>query len=269
MKNFIVVCLAEMVKQRKNHYNSWANFVSLLLWPVVIYFTTFFTYNSFEVSLLKKYGISSKDDLLVFLVIGALGYNCFFAMVQGAFQTLREREDGTLEIIYLTPANRLALLYGRALGGFFQSTWLFTLFFIGIIFYTKNIVIEKLVALVFSYLILLFCSIIWGGFMNVLFMTSRDSSFWFSVCDEPMNFFSGVKIPVNAFPPIARIVASIFPLYYCLDVMRMILLAPNLEMNLTYLYGFIFSIIVIVIITFLISCISERRNRKTGNLQLF
>lgn len=269
MNNFFGVCLAEIIKQRKNYYNSWTNFISLLLWPVLVYFTTFFTYYSFDISLLKKYEISSKEDLLIFLIIGALGYNCFFAMVQGAFQILKERENGTLEMIYLTPANRLALLYGRALGGFFQSTWLFTLFFTVIIIFMGNIDIGKLVTLILSYLILFFCSIIWGGFMNALFMTSRDSSFWFSVCDEPMNFFSGVKIPVSSFPPFVRVLAAFFPLYYCLDVMRIILLAPNLQVHFMHLCNLFISVIMLVLITYFISCVSEGRNRKTGNLQLF
>ena len=155
------------------------------------------------------------------------------------------------------------------MGGFFQSTWLFLTFFIAILFYVQNVTMKKIVMFISSYVVLFIASVVWGGLMNVLFMTSRDSSFLFSICDEPMNFFSGVKIPVNAFPILGRVIASVFPLYYCLKAMRAMMLTFNPIVVVNNLGKLIMSIVIIVIITNIISYFSEKRSRKTGNLQLF
>ncbi|WP_287715153.1 ABC transporter permease [Blautia sp.] len=268
-KQLFLTCKGEIKKQQKNYYNSWSNFISLLIWPVLIFLSTYYVYLSFDITLLKQYGINSNHDLMIFLVIGALGYNSFFSMVQGAFQILNERENGTLEIVYSTPASRMGLLYGRALGGLFQSIWMFSLFFLYIIFFKDSLTIHRLFVIIISYIILIVSSTIWGGFINILFILTRDANYLFTICDEPMNFFSGTKIPTLAFPMWAKIISAIFPLTYCLSIMRNLIMTTNLDSILTALYKLSFSLCTIIIITYLLSVYSEKRNRKTGNLQLY
>lgn len=269
MQKFLVVCLGEIKKQRVNYYNSWSNFISLLVWPILVYLTTYYIYFSFDIGQLTRYGITSKKDLLIFLVIGALGYNSFFAMVQGAFQIINERENGTLEIIYLTPASRMAMLYGRALGGFFQSVWQFSLFFLVIVVYGCNMSLRKIGLILVSYFLLIIASTIWGGFINALFIITRDANFIFSLCDEPMNLFCGVKIPIASFPLFARIISAIFPLTYCLIIMRSLILVSDRYNVLNSFIRLMISFIILIFATIAIVKLSEKHNRKTGNLQLY
>lgn len=268
ISKFIIVCLGEVRKQKRNYYNSWSNFISLLLWPVLTFFITYYTYLSFDISPLSEFGIHSHEDLMIFLVVGALGFNSFFSMLQGAFQIINERQNGTLEIIYSTPANRMAMLYGRTLGGFFQSIWMFSIFFIGILLYNVDLTANKIFSIIASYVILLICSIIWGGFINVLFIITRDVNFLFSICDQPMGFFSGVKIPTSSFPIWAKYISMIFPLTYCLSIMRNLLLS-NRTSQLITIIKLIISILSLLAITYVLSGMAEKINRRTGNLQLY
>jgi ABC-2 type transport system permease protein len=267
--SFFNTCLAEIKKQHKNYYNSWSSFISLLIWPALICFTSYYVYLSFDLNQLVQYGLETKEQLMIFLIIGALGYNSFFSMIQGAFQITNERQNGTLEIIYATPANRLAMLYGRALGGFLQSVWMFSVFFVTVVLYNSEVTFSKIISLMLSYLIMTIASIIWGGFINILFIITRDASFLFTICDEPMNFFSGVKIPLLAFPIWAQIISSIFPLTYCLLIMRRIIIKGSIFNNLEDLFKLFASLLILVFLTHILSVLAEKHNRETGNLQLY
>ena len=123
--NFVRVCLGEMKKQHRNYFNSYSTYISLIVWPLLTVITTFYTYSNFSVRLLNKINIYTMRDLWVFLITGFMGYNLFWVMVQSALFMQKERENGTLETIFLSPAPRMAIVYGRSMGSIFQSLWFY------------------------------------------------------------------------------------------------------------------------------------------------
>lgn len=267
MKKKFRVCWGEMFKQSQNYYNTWQTYISLLLWPVFNSFATYYLYQTFDLSTLNKYGIDSLNSLLVFIFIGTMGYNCFWSMVQSALFMQDERKNGTIEIVFLTPANRLAVVYGRALGGILQNVWMFVFFIMVIIFFYRGFNAFSIVLIPIAFLILLVSSVVWGGLINSIFLISRDTDFWFGICDSPMELLSGVKLPVAAFPLVFRVLSYIFPLTYCLAIIRNIFISNKIEM-----LSIIMLVIVLgglVFITILILKFAEKNNRKTGNLQLY
>ncbi|HEX2982661.1 MAG TPA: ABC transporter permease [Ignavibacteriales bacterium] len=269
MKKCIIVCWGEVKKQRANYFNKLSNYISLLIWPVIVFLTTYFTYRSFDISVLNNYGIDTQSSLMAFLVTGALGYNCFWCMVQSALFMLNERQNGTLEIVFLSPANRLAVMYGRALGGIFQSIWMFLLFALMIIFITNGITVEMLFRIPLALIVLIVSSTIWGGFINSVFIISRDITFWFTLSDEPMYLLSGAKVPVEAFPLWSQVLAAIFPLTYCLYIIRALFTGKDDLINPVIIVGLVTSLALLILITYVILYFAEKRNRRTGNLQLY
>jgi len=269
MIDFIRVFLAEMEKQKKNYYNSATARISSFLWPLIICASTYYSYAVFNINSLGKYGINSQNDLLLFLLLGLWGYNCFWIMVMNARQILKERENGTLEISFLSPASRMALVYGRAGGGRAQN---FSMFIIvaalSILLgkHTQNGIIETLSKAFINYIILTFSSIVWGGFINAAYMVSRDVGFWFIVCDAPMNLLSGTNIPIVALPLTLQIMAYLFPLTHCLIIMRSV---NAMKFSSRSVILWIASTLAFVMITKIILMIAERYNRETGNLQLY
>lgn len=264
---FASVCFGEMQKQRRNYFSSWSTYISLLLWPILTVSSTFFSYKSFDMKLLKKIGIFGFDDLFVFLLTGFLCYNCFWVMVQSAFFMQKERENGTLETIFLSPAPRLALVYGRAMGALLQSTWIMVMYLICVLSIKKSDFLLVLRTLPFTYFIVIISAILWGGFINSIFVVSRDVDFWFSVCDEPMKLFSGIELPVGVMPVAFKFCSLVFPLTYCLKIIRSMWAGNTLDVNTLLRYFIVNG--AIIVITVIILHFAEKNNRKTGNIQLY
>lgn len=123
MKKIFLVIKAEIEKQQKHDYHSAFVYLSLLIWPILGFLEVYYTYKPF--SLTGYMGISDSKELLAFLGTGFMSYTCFWSMVQNAWSMAnQERKGGTLEITFLSPANRLAMMYGRALGALIQEVWM-------------------------------------------------------------------------------------------------------------------------------------------------
>lgn len=70
-----------------------------------------------------------EGALLLFIVTGYLGFTFLYSVVQTAWVNAGlERVSGTLETLFLTPANRLALVIGNSLMGLLESVWMFFVF---------------------------------------------------------------------------------------------------------------------------------------------
>ena len=177
---------------------------------VLGFLEVYYTYKPFAFT--GYLGIHDSGDLLAFLGTGYMAYTCFWSMVQNAWSmSLQEREDGTLEITFLTPASRMAMNYGKALGALIQEVWMFGCFCLFVLFYTHTLTLENLWALPLFLCLLLFSSMIWGGMLNAIFLYSRDASMIMDVFDAPMILFAGTRIPVQCFPVWAKVISLLFP----------------------------------------------------------
>ncbi|MDR1253955.1 MAG: ABC transporter permease [Oscillospiraceae bacterium] len=265
MRNCLIICSAEVKKAHRNYFKSISNYFSLLLWPILSFFTTYYTYSSFD-----NYfdpDLANKTNFFTFLILGCLGHNCFWAMVQGGVMQIREeRRNGALEIIYFSPANRLALLYGRALGDFIQNTWMFFIFSSIIVMLISKFTYIILFKIIGSFMVLLLTSTIWGGLINSICIATRDAGFLFTI-GEPMNFFSAVKFPLKNLPFWARAISPIFPSTYCIYIIRAIFMGNSV--NTIKILELLTCLSIIVAITYILTKITEIHNRKTGNLQFY
>ncbi|MEX0381558.1 ABC transporter permease [Leuconostoc sp. MS02] len=255
--------LGELKKQLRNHQRNKIELISTLLWPILILSIMYGTYKSFNVNVLSNIGIQSQADLLLFLVTGALTYNFFWLSVQTAFLMVSERASGTLEIQFLSPANRYALMLGRALGTLIPEVWMFTIFSLFMITVSSRFNGPEFGHLIICFIILIFSSTIWGAFINSLFLISRDATFYFTLFDEPMRFLSGSQIPIQRFPIVFQVVGAIFPATHVLILIRQFLLTGDISgMHVLF---FLISLIGTVLGTFLLIRIAERKQQKTGS----
>lgn len=268
MKTLKNVVMAEIIKQHRNWFNSIFTYFSLLVWPILVFINVYFTYKPFEGSYgTKLYNLIGNDSLVLFLIIGFLGYNCFWAMVQSAWQMSFERQSGTLDIIFMAPVNKLMLVYGRALGSIFESIWMFSIFGIIVMFMTDVFLLHTLLMLPVVFFLLIVSATIWGGLMNVIFLFSRDATFLFSIFDEPMILFSGVRIPTQVFPLWGRIISVLFPLTHTLVIIRKVL--SNREIYLKDFLAIIITNALIIGITLLLIKLAEKRSRKSGEFSFY
>lgn len=262
------VIFAEIAKQRKNYYETWNAKISTYCWPILICFSTYYTYMAFDITVLSRFGINTTDDLMIFLVTGLLAYNWFWCLVQNARLLLMERANGTVEEMFLSPANRMALVYGRSLGGIFSVVGLYIMFMIIVIFHlNESFNMVLVLKVIMGLLILIMSGTVWGGFINSVYLISRDVGFWFTLCDAPMNILSGTSMPVAGFPVGLFYLSCVFPLTFCLNILRGIFLFD--EIGIKEIIPFVINLIIFIILTKGILDFAEKHNRKTGKFQLY
>lgn len=269
MKKNLLVIKAEILKQKQHDYHSVFVYMSLLIWPILGFLEVYYTYKPF--SLTGYMGISDSNELLTFLGTGFMAYTCFWSMVQNAWSMAnQERKGGTLEITFLSPANRLAMTYGRALGALIQEVWMFCCFCIFILFYTKSIRLDNLFLLPLIFGLLIISATIWGGMLNSIFMFSRDASIIMDIFDTPMVLFSGVRLPRNCFPIWAKVISLIFPLTYCINVIRFTMnIKQNGQEVVLDIACLMICLCIMILITVFLTVRVEKHNRETGELQFY
>lgn len=255
--------LGELKKQLRNHQRNKIEFISTLLWPILLLGITYGTYKSFNTRILSNIGIQSQSDLLLFLITGALAYNFFWLSVQTAFLMVTERASGTLEIQFLSPANRYALMSGRALGTLIPEVWMFTIFSLAMAIASNGFNGQQMTHLFICFVLLVVSSTIWGAFINALFLISRDATFYFTLFDEPMRFLSGSQIPIQRFPVVFQIVGAIFPATHVLILIRQFLLTGDIK--LVNVIFFVISLVVTILGTLLLISLADRQQQATGS----
>lgn len=269
MKKNLLVIKAEITKQQQHDYHSPFVYFSLLIWPILGFLEVYYTYKPFTIS--GYMGIADGKNLMAFLGSGFMAYTCFWSMVQNAWSMAdQERRGGTLEITFMTPASRLAMNYGRALGALIQEVWMFCCFCVFILLYTGTLQFKSLTLLPLIFILLIVSSTIWGGMLNTIFMFSRDASIVMDLLDTPMTLFSGTRIPVSCFPLWAKVISILFPLTYCINIIRMVLHIQDKGNGwYTNLAGLAICLGIMIVITIVLIHRVERHNRENGELQFF
>lgn len=269
MNAFLKSFFAEMMKQHKNYFHSKTIYISLFIWPLLNFITTYYSFMSFDLTKSKISYITSQN-MIVYLLLGYMCMSCFRTLVQSAWNFSFERMSGTLELIYLSPTNRAAVLLGNAVSSMFESVIVMLIFSVSMLFMNREVISMKLFPFLAVFFITMALAVIWGMFLNSIFLFSRDTGFLFTILEEPMEIFSGVKVPTSLFPFWARVISVVFPLTYAIDAVRKVVLLGSSFYEIRWFLVISVAIIVILLVTILmILKIVERHVRLTGNINLF
>ncbi|WP_101773839.1 ABC transporter permease [Peptostreptococcus faecalis] len=261
------IFVVEVRKLIKNRYHNISIYISLFLWPALILASTYFTYSSFELKHIYRFGINGKKELMIFLCIGAMGLNVFFSMMQSAFHMSEERKNGTLEIIFLSPCNKTLLMIARAFSALVENIWIILLCTVYIIYLKGSFDTLTFFKSIGAIMIILLSAGIWGAFMNAIFLFSKDASFLFNLIDLPMDLFAGVRFPVQALPTALQVISAIYPLKYALDVFRSIFL--GISFNIKELLYFVIILLMMLVLTVVIVKFAEHNNKKVGSFNFY
>ena len=269
MKYFLRIVGAEAFKQHKNYFHSKTIYISLFIWPILSFLTSYYGFLVFDFGDVQVEYLTA-DNILLYLLLGYMCLSFFVSLVQSAWRFSFERTSGTMELVFLSPANRFAVILGNTVSSLFESVVVMVAFSIIVFLLHREQLQVMLLPAILVLLMLSLLGILWGVFLNALFLYSRDSDFWFTILEGPMETFSGVKVPVALFPTWAKIVAGIFPLTYILDGVRSTFLAGSSLKDLTLFFA---KTILVALILFMgalivLQCV-EKHVRKTGNLTKF
>ena len=164
---------------------------------------------------------AGQGKYLEFIAPGIIGMSIIFTAIFNGMQVIWDRQFGFLKETMVAPVSRLAIMFGRTLGGATVATTQGTLVlaiaivagfrpasWLGIV---PALAIMLLIALLFSSIGIAVASKLkdMQGFqliMNFLVM--------------PLFFLSGALFPLNNVPPALLLVARLDPLSYGVDALR-------------------------------------------------
>lgn len=267
------VFAAEALKQHRILFGSPLVTFSLLIWPGLQLAATYYAFKPFENApgLAENWPLAADPRaILLFFTTGSLGYTFFWSLVQSAWHFSYERANGTLEMMFLTPANRLALVLANGASALMQNTWLFFAFSVALIAFVGGLHVAYPLMFVVAFFALLVPAVAWGVFLNSLLMFSRDSGFLYTILEDPMSFFAGVRIPLLALPFWARLIGLVFPLTTSLIVLRGALLDGATIATLWPQMGILLGIsALLILLSIWLLHVGENHARRTGSLTLF
>ncbi|WP_193224401.1 ABC transporter permease [Bacillus sp. B1-b2] len=269
--NILSILIAETIKSHQHNFHNKLIYFSLLIWPSLLFVTSYYSFKPFnlsETSPLSKY--MDVDDITLFLLTGYLAYIFFWSLVQSAWGMSHERQAGTLELIFLSPVSRIAVMFSRAAGNLLEAVWLFTAFTFFMLILTGHAGDISWWNVPVGFILLSISAVIWGGFLNIVFLFSRDAGILFTLFEEPMQFFSGVRIPILAIPFWGKWIGLLFPLTYVLEIFRELILNGKSVIELALSISILISILTFLFgVSIILLKKAEKHAKETGNMVLF
>jgi ABC-2 type transport system permease protein len=160
-----------------------------------------------------------------FMVPGLIGtILMMLTMMFTAMAIVREREQGTIEQLIVTPIRPLELIVGKVLPFVFIAFMnLLEILFIGVWWFGVPIHGSVVLLLELSAVFLL-SSLGLGILISTVSKTQQESMMLTFFILLPSIFLSGYFFPIDAMPPFLQMVSKVVPLTYVLVIVRSIIL---------------------------------------------
>lgn len=167
-----------------------------------------------------------ERDVLGFLLIGSVAVYAWGATVWACgFGLQMEAHAGTLGPLFVSPANRLAVVTGYGMGDFaFSLPSILSLLAVGFAFgagFDVGSWTLAIVALLAVYVSALCIGIACGG----LFILSRNANSLSNFLQTPVYLLSGFYFPRSVLPDWLEPVALVLPIAHAVDALRAAILA--------------------------------------------
>lgn len=208
-------------------YKAWV--IATVIWPIPLLALNIYTYYAFGTEdyiaqRMQGYGISSFAGMVI---IGTIVYLLYNRLLWGTGVSIQsERWMGTIEALFLTPANKMTVLIACGLSSVVEASWwivsilLLSSLLFGV---TPNIVsgVAMAVCLISTVIALISIGVFFAGF----FVLTRAADQLAGGLQAPIRFFSGVAFPVTALPQMLQYVSYLIPVTYGISTMRSTILA--------------------------------------------
>lgn len=133
-----------------------------------------------------------------------------------------EKEQGNLEAFFVSPASKMSILTGIALGGLLNTAIRVVLtILVGVLFFRVSFdpsrSIDALLVFALTVVDLYALGLV---FSSLYLMYGREAWHVSNLLTEPISFLSGLYYPISFFPFWLQLLASLIPMTLGLDVMR-------------------------------------------------
>ena len=254
-------------------YNAWI--VATLIWPIPLLAVNIYSYRalgtdaSISSIISRDFGISNFAGMII---IGTIVYLLYNRLLWGAGVSLQsERWMGTIEALFVTPANRMTVLFACGASSVIEGAW-----WIGCIFAMSWMIfgvepsITSWLAIAVGILSTMVALISVGVFFASFFVLTRAADQLASALQAPIRFFSGVVFPVSALPQLLQFISYILPVTYGIQAMRKAVLTggdvASISFELALLY--VFALVLTIAGYFTLRALETQAKRK-GTLYMY
>lgn len=184
-----------------------------------------------------------------------------------------EKETGTLEVYFVAPISRMAILLGMALGGFVNTTLrAISILVVGtLIFQVPIILHEPFTALLLFFLTIIALYALGMMFASLFLLYGREAWHTANLLQEPVQFLSGTYYPTSSpvVPYLVQLLSSLIPLTFGLDGIRRVVILGEGIMNIwpNIVALVVFTLILLPLAKFALSYM-ENLGKKEGRLTL-
>jgi ABC-2 type transport system permease protein len=211
-------------------------------------------------------------DYMSYLSIGFAFSGFIFSAAFGGSQAIRgEQQQGTAELVFVTPANKITWLLGKMMGQLIFGFVNFTIIlFTGFALFGFHPEVQPNVPLAVLCILLTMLAMTSFGFFyaGICFLAKREEELS-QVLWPMITFFSGLAFPLSILPQWGRIIAWAIPLTWGLDATRRALLSGAGIYDVSTLTAIgVLSLLTVILLPIgaLLFSRLETAARKTGTL---
>jgi len=267
------VIFAEMRKNYAQFFFTYYTLFWTLILPLGNGLLYYFMYLPFTKTIISFEWLEQvlKLDVIGFTLIGQLVYTFFMSTLTASAIFDREREQGTFEMVLLSPANRLAILLGNTVGTSIRYLWLM----IGVVAvfafsFNVGILINDFAAVFLSFLLSFLALLAFGLCLAAFSIHSRRGGLIAIACQEPVAYVSGLVVPQSALPQTLAQAGYLIPLTIGLIALRLSFLGGALLQDVQLLLAsLLIMIIVYVVLAHFLIKFAEKSAKAKGTLALF
>lgn len=250
-------------------YKIWI--VSTVIWPIPLLALNVYQYMAFGTEAnvseaLRQYGGIGM------IVVGTIVYLLYNRLLWGTGVSIQsERWMGTVEVLFLTPTNKMIILLASGLSSLIEASWwIVSIFLSGWAIFGVEPQVSSLPAVIASIISTMAALVSVGVFFAGFFVLTRAADQLASGLQAPIRFFSGVAFPVSALPQMLQYISYMIPVTYgILALRKCVLQACDLTGIWIDLAPLWLMTMVFLILGKVALRIVERRAKKTGTLYLY
>ncbi len=246
--------------------------VATIVWPLPLLGLNVYQYlglaSGEEVSqvLSAKYGVSSFSGMII---MGTIVYLLYNRMLWGTGASLQEeRFQGTIEQLFLTPANRMTVLLASGFSSLLEgSWWIVGVFLLSWLIFGVQPAVVDWAAVVVALVSTMIALVAVGVFFASFFVLTRAADQLATSLQAPIRYASGVAFPVAALPAIFQLFAYILPVTYGIDALRRTVVQQGTLVDLVTVLAplYLFTVVLMVAGHFMLRRV-EAQAKKTGSL---
>ncbi|MCA1813630.1 MAG: ABC transporter permease [Halobacteriales archaeon] len=254
-------------------YPSWV--LNRLLGPVVAVALAVYSYTGLVDSATIEQAFQRAGEtgsFTGFLILGQTIF-AFFTGInwRGGMAVQRERWAGTLEMILLAPASRVAWILSESLFGLVDSGWtVFLSMLVAAMLFGVSFHVADPLAVAMVIVLTLAAMVALGLFFAGFYVLTRAAGPLSQAVSAPLGFLSGTQFPVAALPSAAQAVSYALPVTYgLLGVRRALLSGATVQQLVPDMVPLVLMTVVFTVLGVWLIGRMEARAKRTGSIHAY